>query len=198
MEVRETKSFSVYFAPYRADFVIGGELEYRGIFAGLVHECNHDVVTWGELQPNNGWDTAWTTAYAGWKGEFAPHELALLRPLVFAGLYLYDNAEIKFTDSFIKYERAQRGFSWIDNIVFIKAGGSAELLRALTGSLYVQGEFIPSGGWHRLTCDAGLEVHYRGLGMGAAWKGQKRLDSEGYAVNEIRFYLVFRGRAALF
>jgi hypothetical protein len=198
MEVRETKSGSVYFSPFRADFLIGGELCYRGFFAGLVHECNHDVVIWGELRPNNGWDAAWTTAHAGWKGEFEPHEQVLFQPSLSAGLYLDDAAEIKFIDNFTKYEKDRQGRSVADGIIFARAGASAALFRALTGSLSVQGEFVPESGWSRLKCDAGLEVHYRGLGMGAAWMGQKRLDTESYAVNEVRFYLVLRGQSPLF
>ena len=199
MEVRETKSRGVYFAPYRADFLIGGELRYRGFFIGLDHECNHDVVTWGQLRPNNGWDAAWTTAYAGWEGAFAPHELAVLKPAAAAGLYLDDAAEIKKSGSFTLYANKPQGFSQTGKILFARAGASADFLGALTGRLSLQGEYsLESGAWSRLKCDAGLEVHYRNIGMGAAWVGQKRLTAEGYAVNEVRFYLVFRGQAPLF
>ena len=198
IEVREFKSHDIYFDPYRAGFRIGAELLYKDIVLGVSHECDHDIVT--GIRPNtyNGVEMAYNRFYAGWTAKFPVHPSVLLKPALFVGFrddsfmgLKHPSTEVYF-NTFWRYEA-------FNKIIYPRIQGEADFFDRVKLFAGFQPEFSASKGiWSRAGFNTGIELHYRNAAAGAEWMKHARFDQKSWAINELRLYLAFKGKAPLF
>ncbi|MDR1588103.1 MAG: hypothetical protein LBS57_11655, partial [Treponema sp.] len=63
VEIQETKTYNIYFDPFRGDYLIGGSLYFKNFSIGYSHECNHDIITNTDPHTYNGWEAAFEKVY---------------------------------------------------------------------------------------------------------------------------------------
>jgi len=198
IEIRETKSKSIYFDPYRGAFRVGAEFLYKNFSLGILHECDHDIVTGNELNRYNGLETSFNEINLGWSSDYRVHANAVLSPAVSLGLYLLDGVFIKDNNSDHYFERF-RMFLLENRIIYTRIQGTIDLFGLAKFRLAVQGGYsATNSGWNGLLFDMGLEAYYRNLAGGIRWKNQLRLADTAMGLNELSLYITIKGSASVF
>jgi hypothetical protein len=197
IEIREVKADSIYFDPYRAGFRLGADILYRGFILKVFHECDHDIITGDFLNPYNGLDMAFNCYYAGWSAEFSVTPHVLIKPAFFMGLR-FDAYYINKENNRDHYFGDSPAVIPINYHLYPRLQAEADFHDLVKLSVAFQPEYsITRGMWSRIRIDTGIELHYGNIAAGIGGKNQIRLDSTGWAFNELRLYIAFKGKSPL-
>ena len=199
VEIRDTKTYAIYFDPYRADFIIGMETCYKDFKLGVTHECNHDIVTDIKFNKYNGLDGAWMNIYFNWNKEFKMSDDVSLAPVLRMGFRPYDNVYIKpvtgDVEDYFGHDFLKGSYNYT---LFGKAETGIDIYEYLHANIGFQPEYSFEYDNWGIHGNIGIEGRYRKLALGINWKMQKRFKNTGYAANELMLYLSFRGKTSLF
>jgi hypothetical protein len=160
------------------------------------HECDHDIVTYSDVNPYNGMDRAYNNIYAGWSAEFPVRPHFLLRPTLFLGM-LDENG------LYLKKNNVDENFDPVymrppSYTIYSLIQGEVNLYDRVKLYASCQPDYsVTHGMWSRIRFGTEIEAHYRNLSGGIEWKHELRLHGKGWAFSELRLYISFKGKSSL-
>ncbi|MDR0538884.1 MAG: hypothetical protein LBG74_00045 [Spirochaetaceae bacterium] len=196
IDIFETKTYDIYFDPYRANFVIGLELRYNNFELGALHECNHDIITGWDFHEYNGWDVGKNDIYFGWSNEYNIKNPILLKPRLHIGYrpsdVLFKKPANENVNDYFGSENLKQGY--YNNTLYAGIACSAVIYEYLTIDLMFQPEYSLEGyGWNGIKGKIGVWGNYKKVGIGIDWMIQARLNKNTYGTNEVRISVRFKG-----
>ncbi|MDR1507427.1 MAG: hypothetical protein LBI67_10045 [Treponema sp.] len=196
VEIQETKSQGIYFDPFRADFLIGGSIYFKNFSIGILHECNHDIVTNTNLNSYNGWEAGFNTAYLNYTIPVSIVPGLTITPSVTLGDQFTEKVRIKSND-----KKQYFGYNKVDispNILF--SGFRFEMdFFYLRFRMAFQAGYAPRNKeWAYTQFNLGAEVFYKNISLGFDCVNRKDMQKNaGYSLNGLTLFIRFQGKSGL-
>jgi hypothetical protein len=196
VEIQETKSQGVYFDPFRSDFLIGGELYYRNFSIGVLHECNHDIVTNTSLHTYNGWEAAFNKAYINYTLPIRADSGFVLTPSITLTEQFAEKVRVKSNE-----EREYFGYNKANvspNIFSPEFRLEMEYVCLRSRVAFQAGYVFDDKEWAYTQLSAGTELFYKNISVGLDYiKRVNKLKNSGYSLEGLTLFFRFRGKASL-
>ena len=199
IDVRELKSSSVYFAPHRADFIIGAEAYYKILKVGISHECNHDVIHGIGMNETHGFERGISGVYFDISPEIKINNFFNARSQARFGLDFTHSFNMRSKYNERAYFNFSAGNSFKENIFYSSFGIAFSMLKYLDAFISIKPEYyMTERAWEKLGIHTGLEAKYKNLGIGLDYIYQHPLSNTTYTINEIKIFVRFMGKTSLF
>jgi hypothetical protein len=196
VELQETKAHSVYFDPFRGDFLIGGEVYFKNLSIGISHECNHDIVTNLKFHNYNGWESAFEKVYINY---FLPVRLAsgiTITPSIMLADQFTEKVRIKSNDK--KHYFDYRKMNVSPNIFFPEFRLEMEYSFLRSSAAFRAGYATDNHEWAYTQFELGAELFYKNISLGLEYANRKDTQQNaGYSLERLELFLRFRGKASL-
>jgi hypothetical protein len=196
VEIQETKSQSIYFDPFRSDFLIGGLVYFKNLSIGVLHECNHDIVTNVDLNKYNGWEAAFNKAYINYSIPISIVSGLIITPSIMLGDQFSERIRIKNNDEKQYFDRTKLSVS--PNILFSEFSLEIECfyLRSRVG--FQAGYIRHSNEWAYTQFKLGVELFYKNISLGLDYIHRKNMHKKaGYALKGLTLFIRFQGNTSL-
>jgi hypothetical protein len=195
VEIRETKSNSVYFDPFRSDFLIGGSVYFDNLSIGIAHECNHDIVTNTNFHAYNGWEAGFNTAYINYTMPFSVSSGLTITPSIMLGDQFAETVRIKSGD-IKQYFNTRMAVS--PNILFSGFKFEIEYFYLRTCIAFQAGYAFRNNAWAYTQFRLGMELFYENISLGLDYTRRDNLQKDaGYALEDLTLFIRFRGKSNL-
>jgi hypothetical protein len=196
VELRETKSSSIYFDPFRGDFLIGGEVYFGNLSLGISHECNHDIVTNMKFHEYNGWEAAFEKIYINY---FLPIRIKpgiTITPSIKLTDQFTEKVRIKSSDKNHYFDRI--GIDVSPNIVSPEFRLKVECFFLRSGIAFQAGYANHNREWAYTQFNWGAELFYKNISLGLDYTNRKDTQKNaGYSLVKLELYVRFRGKSSL-
>jgi hypothetical protein len=196
VEIWETKTHSIYFDPFRSDFLIGGEIRYKNLSIGLSHECNHDIVTFMNFHDYNGWEAAFDTGYINYAIPLRVASGITITPSIMLGNQFTEKIRIKSNDKKKYFDYIKLDTS--PNIFFPEFGLEVEFL-CLRSRVAFQAGYASRNNEQAYTqLNLGTELFYKNISLGLDYINRKNMQKNaGYSLEGLTLFVRFRGKSSL-
>jgi hypothetical protein len=196
VEIQETKSRSIYFDPFRGDFLIGGSVYFKNISIGVLHECNHDIVTNTDLHAYNGWEAGFNKAYIKYTIPISIASGVSITPLIMLGDQFTEKVRIKSNDEKEYFGRAKLDIS--PNILFSEFGFEMELFYLRTYMAFQAGYLPQRNEWAYTQFKLRVELFYKNVSLGLDYITRKKMQrNTGYSFEGLTLFIRFQGKSSL-
>jgi hypothetical protein len=196
VEIQETKSQDIYFDPFRSDFLIGGELYYKNFSAGILHECNHDIVTNTNLHDYNGWEAMFNKVYINYSLPIYTDSGLTITPSITLTEQLSEKVRIKSNN-----ERDYFGRNKVDispGIFSPEFRLEMEFFCLRSRLAFQAGYASAEKEWAYTQFMAGAELFLKNISVGLEYiKRENKQKNAGYSLEGLTLFFRFRGRAGL-
>jgi hypothetical protein len=196
VELRETKSGSIYFDPFRGDFLIGGEVYWENLSLGISHECNHDIVTNMDFHTYNGWEAVFEEVYINY---FLPIHIRpgiTITPSIKLTDRFTEKVRIKSSDKKHYFDRI--GVDVSPNIFSPEFRLEIEYLFLRSGVAFQAGYANRNHEWAYTQFNVGAELFYKNISLGIDYTNRKDTQQKaGYSLEKLELFVRFRGRSSL-
>jgi hypothetical protein len=196
VEIQETKASGIYFDPFRGDFLIGAELYHKNLSLGILHECNHDIVTNMNFNRYNGWEAAFEKVYLNY---FLPIYITpdfTITPSITLADQFLEKVRIKSNDKDHYFDRLPAAAS--PNIFSPEIALKMEyrFLRAMAA--FQAGYATSNREWAYTQFNLGAELFYKNVSLGLSYINRKDTQQKaGYSLNRLDLFVRFRGKSRL-
>jgi hypothetical protein len=197
VEIRETKNTNdIYFDPFRGDFLIGGSFYFKNFSIGILHECNHDIITGANLHDYNGWEAAFDKVYITYAMPIRVNSQMAITPSIALTDQFTEKVRKKNND-----EKNYFGYTAVyssPNILFPELRLEMEFfhLRCYIASL--AGYAVHNSIRAYTQFELGAEIFYKNISLGVDYiKRVNRQKNAGYSLEELILFIRFRGKSAL-
>jgi hypothetical protein len=196
VELQETKSGGVYFDPFRGDYLIGAELYHRNLSLGILHECNHDIVTNMQFNRYNGWEAAFERVYLNY---FLPihimPELTITPSITLSDQFM-EKVRIKSNNKEHYFDRLPVAAS--PNIFSPEIALMVRYHFLRAGAAFEAGYAASNHEWAYTQFRLGAELFYKNVSLGLSYINRKDTQQKaGYSLNRLDLFVRFRGRSSL-
>jgi hypothetical protein len=196
IEIQETKSQSIYFDPFRSDFLIGGSLYFQNLSIGVMHECNHDIVTNTNFHNYNGWEAGFNRAYINYTRSFNIIPGITITPSIVLVDQFTENIRIKSNNE--KQYFKSTGLDISPNILFSRIKIETDFF-FLRYSMAFQAGYAPvNSEWAYTQFNLGFEIFYKSIALGFDYVKRKNMQKNaGYALQGLTLFIRFQGKSNL-
>jgi hypothetical protein len=196
VEIRETKSHSIYFDPFRSDFLIGAAFYFDNLSIGISHECNHDVVTFTDFNKYNGWEAVFDKAYINYTLPLRVNSEITVTPSVTLADQFVEKIQIKSSDQEGYFDYIEMDAS--PNVLFSELRLEIELPYLRTWAAFQAGLTPGNAEWTHTQFRLGTELFYKNISLGLDYIKRRNMQPDaGYALDGLRLFVRFRGTANL-
>jgi hypothetical protein len=196
VEIQETKTYSIYFDPFRGDFLVGGEVYYKNFSIGLSHECNHDIVTNMDLNRNNGWEAGFDKAYLNYTRPFNIIPGLTVTPSITLADQFTESIRIKNHEEKLYFRNP--GLDVSPNILFAKFQLETEYYYLRLRLAFQAGYAPRNSGWAYTQFDIRAEAFYKNISLGLDYVNRKNMQNDaGYSLEGLTLFVRFRGKSSL-
>lgn len=196
VELRETKSDSIYFDPFRGDFLIGGELYFGNLSLGVSHECNHDIVTNMNFHAYNGWEAVFEKIYINY---FMPIHISsgiTITPSITLANQFTEKVRIKNNGK--KYYFNPLKMAASPNIFFPELRLEMECFFLRSSVAFQAGYANHNREWAYTQFKLGAELFYKNISLGLDYAVRKDTQKNaGYSLEGLELFVRFRGKSSL-
>jgi hypothetical protein len=196
VEIQETKSKGIYFDPFRGDFLIGGEIYFRNLSLGILHECNHDIVTNMNFNRYNGWEAAFEKVYINYFLPICILPGFTITPSITLADQFTEKVRIKSNTKEHYFDRLPAAAS--PNIFSPEFALKMEyrFLRAMAA--FQAGYATSSHEWAYTQFKLGAEMFFKNLSLGLGYINRKDTQQKaGYSLKRLELFVRFRGKSKL-
>jgi hypothetical protein len=195
VEITETKSRNIYFDPFRGDFLIGGSFYFKNLSIGILHECNHDIVTNTNFHRYNGWEAGFNKAYINYTIPISVVPGLTITPSITLGDQFTEMVRIKSTDK-KQYFNTRLNIS--PNILFSEFGLEMEFFYLRSRIAFQAGYTLHNNEWAYTQFKLGVEFFYKNISLGLDYINRQNMQKKaGYSLEGLMLFLRFRGKANL-
>jgi hypothetical protein len=196
VEIQETKSYDIYFDPFRSDFLIGGSIYFKNFSLGISHECNHDIVTNTDFHENNGWEAGFDKVYINYTIPFTVIPGITITPSITLADQLTEVVRIKSSDKKQYFNSTQLNTS--PNIFFPEFRLEIELFYLRSRVAFQAGVITHTNEWAYTQLNLGVELFYKNIALGVDCISRKNLqENAGYSLEGLTLFIRFRGKSRL-
>jgi hypothetical protein len=196
VEIQETKIHSVYFDPFRADFLIGGSIYYKNLSIGISHECNHDIVTNTKPHEYNGWEAGFNKAYINCAFPIRIIPGLSVTPSITVADQFTETVRIKSNDEKKYFNNAKLNIS--PNILFSEFRLETELLFLRPYVAFQAGFATYNAEWAYTQLKLGVELFYKNISLGFDYINRINLQEKaGYSLEGLTMFIRFQGKSDL-
>jgi hypothetical protein len=196
VEIQETKSRSVYFDPFRGDFLIGGSLYFKNFSIGVLHECNHDIVTNTDFHNYNGWEAGFNKTYINYARPFKIISGITITPSITLGDQFTEKIRIKSNDE--KQYFKSTGVDISPNILFSKFLIETEFFYLRSGVAFQAGYAPRKSEWAYTQFNLIVEMFYKNISLGFDYVKRKNMQKNaGYSLEGLTLFIRFQGKSNL-
>jgi hypothetical protein len=196
VEIQETKSQGIYFDPFRCDFLIGGALYFKNLSIGVLHECNHDIVTNTDLNKHNGWEAAFNKAYINYALPIHIVSGLTITPSITLTDHFSEKVKIKSNEEskYFNYNKTH-----ISPTIFSPEFRLEMEFFCLRSRLAFQAGYAPAHkDWAYTQFKASAEMFYKNISLGLEYiKRENKLKNAGYSLEGLTFFFRFQGKSSL-
>jgi hypothetical protein len=196
VELRETKSNDIYFAPFRGDYLIGGEVYFKNLSLGISHECNHDIVTNMNFHKYNGWEAVFEKIYANYAMPIHIRSGITITPSITLTDRFTEKLRIKRNDKKHYFDRLATDDS--PNIFSPELRLKIECFFLRSSVAFLAGYANHNREWAYTQFKLGAELFYKNISLGLDYT--KRKDTQknaGYSLERLELFVRFRGKSSL-
>jgi hypothetical protein len=196
IEIQETKTHSIYFDPFRSDFLIGGSVCFKNLSIGVSHECNHDIVTSMNFHDYNGWEAAFDKAYINYTMPIRITPEITITPSVTLADQFTEKVRIKSNDKKQYFNYLKMDTS--PNILSPEFHLKMEFYY-LRSRVAFQAGYIPHNNkWAYTQFNLGAELFYKNISLGLDYINRKNMQKNaGYSLEGLTLFIRFRGKTSL-
>jgi hypothetical protein len=196
VELQETKAGGIYFDPFRGDYLIGAELYHRNISLGILHECNHDIVTNMKFNRYNGWEAAFEMVYLNY---FLPIYLSpefVITPSITLADRFLEKVRIKSNDKNHYFDPLPAAAS--PNIFSPEFALKVKYYYLQAGAAFQAGYAMSNHEWAYTQFRLGAEVFYKNISLGLSYTNRRDIQQKaGYSLERLDLFIRFRGKSSL-
>jgi hypothetical protein len=196
VEIRETKTRSVYFDPFRGDFLIGGSVYFKNFSIGISHECNHDIVTNMKLHDYNGWEAAFEKVYINYTMPVHIIPGITITPSITLADQFHEGVRIKSNDKkkYFAYTPTQAS----PNIFFSKFQLGMEFSHLRSRAAFQAGFTTHNKACAYIQFNLGAEISYKNIFLGFDYINRKNMQEKaGYSLEGLTLFIRFQGKSSL-
>jgi hypothetical protein len=196
VEIQETKSQSIYFDPFRSDFLIGGSLYFGNFSIGISHECNHDIVTNRDFHKYNGWEAGFNEAYINYTMPFSVISGLTITPSITLADRFTEKVNIKRNNKkqYFDYNSADTS----PNILFPEFRLEIESFHLRSYAVFQAGYAPHNKEWAYIQFNLGAEWFYKNISLGFDYIKRKKMQkSTGYSLEGLMLFIRFQGKSDL-
>jgi hypothetical protein len=195
VEIQETKSNSVYFDPFRSDFLVGGSVYFKNLSIGIVHECNHDIVTNMAFHDYNGWEAGFNMAYINYTMPIATSSGLTITPSVMLGDQFTEMVRIKGHD---KKQYFDTKMAVSPNILFSELKFEMEYFCLRSLMAFQAGYEFHNNAWAYAQFRLGVEFFYKNISLGLDYINRNNFQKNaGYSLKGLTLFIRFQGKSNL-
>jgi hypothetical protein len=192
VEIQETKTWSIYFDPFRCDFLIGGSFYFKNISLGVLHECNHDIVTSTNFHAYNGWEAGFNSAYINYVIPIIIDPKLTITPSITLADQFTEAVRIKNNDK-KKYFEYNRIYS-SPNILSSEFRLEMKYLYLRSRMAFQAGYAFSTRAWAYTQFNLGAELFYKNVSLGLEYvKRTNKQTNAGYSMEGLTLFIRFRG-----
>jgi hypothetical protein len=196
VEIRETKSRSIYFDPFRGDFLLGGALYFKNLSIGVSHECNHDIVTNTQFHEYNGWEAAFDKAYINYTIPFHIVSGVSIRPSITIADQFTEAVRIKSNNKYHYFDSNKMKTS--PNILFSDLRLEMEVFFLRPYAAFQAGITTHNGELAYTQFNIGAALFYKNISIGVDYIDRNNVQKNaGYSLEGLRLFIRFQGKASL-
>jgi hypothetical protein len=196
VEIQETKSESVYFDPFRSDFLIGGSIYFKNFSLGVSHECNHDIVTNMDFHQYNGWEAGLDKAYINYTLPISISPEFTITPSITLADQFTEKIRIKSNDKTKYFKHIRLDTS--PTVIFADFQLTIELFQIRSRVAFQAGYALYHNEWAFTQFKAGVELFYKNISLGLDYLNRKNmLKNAGYSLEGLTLFIRFRGKSSL-
>jgi hypothetical protein len=196
VELQETKTGGIYFDPFRGDYLIGAEIYHENLSLGILHECNHDIVTNMSLNRYNGWEAAFEKVYLNY---FLPIHIMpdfTITPSITLSDQFMEKVRIKNNDRNYYFDHVPVAVS--PNIFSPEFALEMEYRFLRAGAAFEAGYATSGHEWAYTQFSLGAEVFYKNVSLGLSYINRKDTQQKaGYSLERLDLFIRFQGRSSL-
>jgi hypothetical protein len=196
LEIQDTKMHSIYFDPFRSDFLIGGSVYFKNLSIGISHECNHDIVTNRNFHDYNGWEAVFDKVYINYTMPVRISSGITITP------------SITLTDQFtekvrIKKNNKKQYFDYLKmdtspNIFSPEFRLEMEFFYLRPHAAFQAGYAIHNNEWAYTQFNLGAELFYKNISLGLDYINRKNTQKNtGYSLEGLTLFIRFQGKSDL-
>jgi hypothetical protein len=196
VELYETKSRGIYFDPFRGDYLIGAELYHRNLSLGIMHECNHDIVTNMRFNRYNGWEAAFEKAYLHYSLPIYLSPEFVITPSITLADQFLEKVRIKSNDKNHYFDPLPAAAS--PNIFSPEIALKLRYHFLRAGAAFQAGYATSSHEWAYTQYNLGAELFHKNISLGLNYI--KRRDAQqkaGYSLERLDLFVRFQGKSRL-
>jgi hypothetical protein len=196
IEIQETKTHSIYFDPFRGDYLIGGSVYFKNLSLGVSHECNHDIVTNMNFHNYNGWEAAFEKAYINYTIPIHITSEITITPSITLADQFTEKVRIKSNDKKQYFNYLKMNTS--PNILFSEFRLKMEFF-CLRSRMAFQAGYTPHNNkWAYTQFNLGAELFYKNISLGLDYINRKNMQKNaGYSLEGLTLFIRFRGKSSL-
>jgi hypothetical protein len=196
VEIQDTKSQEVYFDPFRGDFLIGGSLYFKNLSIGILHECNHDIVTGTNFHAYNGWEAGFNTAYIHYTLPVLERPGIRIMPSITLADQFTELVRIKRNDTKKYFEYTRVDSSPV--ILFAEFRLEMEFPYLRSHMAFQAGYAPRNSQWSHTQFNFGAEMFYKNISLGLDYIRRDNTQKDaGYSLESLTLFIRFRGTADL-
>jgi hypothetical protein len=196
VEIRETKAQSIYFDPFRGDFLIGGSIYFKNFSIGISHECNHDIVTNSKFHEYNGWEAGFGKVYINYTIPVYMISGITITPSITLADQFNEKVCIKSNDEYQYFSNT--GVDISPNIFFSEFRIEMEFFYLRSRVAFQVGYTTHTNEWAYTQFNLGAELFYKNISLGLDYSKRNNLQmNAGYSLEGLKMFIRFRGKASL-
>jgi hypothetical protein len=196
VEIQETKSYGIYFDPFRSDFLIGGSIYFKNFSMGVSHECNHDIVTNTDFHENNGWEAGFDQFYINYTIPFSIMPGITITPSITIADQFTEVVRIKSNDKKKYFNTTTVNSS--PNIFFPEFRLAMEFFFLRARAAFQAGIITHNTEWAFTQWNLGMELFYQNISLGLDYINRKNFQKDsGYSLEGLTLFIRFRGKSSL-
>jgi hypothetical protein len=196
VEIQETKAHEVYFDPFRGDFLIGGSVYFKNLSIGVLHECNHDIVTNMSFHDYNGWEAGINKAYINYTMPITMASGISITPSITLGDQFTEKIRIKSNDEQQYFKHT--GLDISPNVLFSEFGLAMEFFCLRSRLAFQMGYTLHNNERAYTQLRAGVELFYRSMSLGLDYINRRNMqDDAGYSLKGLTVFVRFQGISGL-
>ena len=196
VELQETKTNSIYFDPFRGDFLIGGGVRYKNLSIGISHECNHDIMTNIKFHDYNGWEASFEKFYINYFMPISIISEITIIPSVTLTDQFTERVRIKSNDKKHYFDPIETNVS--PNIISPEFRLEAECFFLRANAAFQAGYAIHHKEWTHTQLGLGVELFHKNISLGLDYINRKNMQKNaGYSLENLILFVRLKGRSAL-
>jgi hypothetical protein len=196
VEIQETKSQGIYFDPFRCDFLIGGSFYFKNISVGLLHECNHDIVTNMDFHKYSGWEAGFDKAYLNYTKPIRIASKFAITPSITLGNQFTEKIRIKSSDETQYFKHT--GLDISPAVLFSEFQLEMEFFSLRSRTAFQAGYAFHTREWAYTQFNLGVELFYKNISLGLDYINRKnKQKNSGYSLEGLTLFIRFNGKASL-